>query len=155
MFKGEREILDGDILREILRRGRFTILALCREDEPYIVTLSYGYDEKANCLYFHTALKGAKLLFIESNDRACATVIEDKGYVQGECRHCYRSLVLAGRMKLVTELEEKKHGFEVLLDHLESDPRAPKAKYLPDEGSYSRAHILRLDIEEIRGKEGR
>ena len=154
MFKAEKEIFDRTALMDILGKGRFTTIALCRDNEPYIVTLSYGYDTERNCLYFHTALKGAKLDFIREGGKVCATIIEDRGYKHGQCGHAYRSLVLSGTMTIVEGVEEKRHGFEVLLSHQEKDPEGPRAKFLPNEASYSGALILRLDIEELRGKEG-
>ncbi|MCU0612545.1 MAG: pyridoxamine 5'-phosphate oxidase family protein, partial [Candidatus Eisenbacteria bacterium] len=77
----EREIQEPDELRRIVREGRFATLALCREGEPYLVTLSHGYDQIRHCLYFHASPEGQKLDFIRVNPRACATVVEDHGYV--------------------------------------------------------------------------
>jgi len=42
MQKKEREILDKNILFEILKYGKFSTISMCRNDDPYIVTLSYG-----------------------------------------------------------------------------------------------------------------
>ena len=44
MRRQDRQINDETELSEIICRGKFAVLALCRNDEPYIVTLSYGYD---------------------------------------------------------------------------------------------------------------
>ena len=65
MHKTEREIKNKKELIEILKKGKFTSIAMSRNDEPYIVTLSYGFDEKKNSLYFHAALKGLKLDIIQ------------------------------------------------------------------------------------------
>jgi len=78
-----REITSAEEIRDILRRGKYVVIALCRDNEPYVVTLSYGYSEKQNCLYFHVATKGLKLDVIRTNPHVCATVIEDGGYVPG------------------------------------------------------------------------
>ena len=45
MNKSEREITDKNELIEIIKHGRFTSISMCRNNEPYIVTMSYGYDE--------------------------------------------------------------------------------------------------------------
>jgi nitroimidazol reductase NimA-like FMN-containing flavoprotein (pyridoxamine 5'-phosphate oxidase superfamily) len=154
MNKKEREIEDRKVLLEILRRGKYVTIAMCRENEPYIVTLSYGYDENKNALYFHCSLEGLKLDFVKGNPSVCATVIEDKGYRMGECDQAYRSVVFWGRMQKVEELQEKKHGMQILLNHLEDDPDQVRKRSLKSDEVYEEVGILRLDITEISGKQG-
>ena len=154
MHKKEREIADQKEIVQILRRGKYTTISLCRDNEPYIVTMNYGFDEDKNALYFHCAQKGLKLDFIEHNPNACATVIEDRGYIMNECAHAYRSVVLWGKMTLIENIEEKKVGIEILLRHLENKPDNIRNRTLQKEDAYQNVMILRLDIEEITGKQG-
>jgi nitroimidazol reductase NimA-like FMN-containing flavoprotein (pyridoxamine 5'-phosphate oxidase superfamily) len=155
MQKSEREITEKTVLEEILKHGRFAVIALCRENDPYLVTLSYGYDPMKRSLYFHTARKGLKLEYLKANPSVCATIIEDRGYIMGECAHAYRSVVVRGKMAVVEILDEKKHGMEVMLGHLEIDPDVVRKRSLPDDKAYARAAILKLDILEMTGKAGR
>jgi nitroimidazol reductase NimA-like FMN-containing flavoprotein (pyridoxamine 5'-phosphate oxidase superfamily) len=155
MRRSERAIGERDELVGILRRGRYVTLALCRASEPYVVTMSYGYDAEREALYFHCAHEGLKLDFLRANPRVCGTVIEDRGYIHGECAHAYRSVVVRGEMHPVDGLAEKKRGMEVLLWHLEDEPEAVRERTLPDDTAYDRAAMLRLDIHEITGKQGR
>lgn len=155
MQKQERQITDESTLKNIIKRGKYTAIALCKDNEPYIVTLSYGYDEVKNALYFHTALSGLKLHILRQNPRVCATVVDDLGYIDGKCAHAYRSVVLLGKMHVVDDLAEKKHGFEVLFRHLNEDTERYKQRGLKDDAGYDRAAVLRLDIEAVTGKAGR
>lgn len=156
MRRQERQITDQDEIREILTQGRFAVISMCRNNEPYIVTLSYGYDPVHNTLYFHSAAEGLKIEIIKENPNVCATVIDDKGYIQRECAHAFRSAVIYGKISIITDIEEKKHGIEVLLDHLEEDPGVIREKYrLDNEESFGKAAVLRLEIENITGKKGR
>ncbi len=152
--KKEREITDQIQLHEILRKGKYVTISMCRDNEPYLVTLSYGYDQERNALYFHCSLEGLKIDFIRKNPHVCATVIEDRGYVMNDCRHVYRSVVFWGKMYLVKDLEEKKQGIEVLINHLEENPELVKKKSIPNEQRYLDTGVLRLDIEELTGKQG-
>lgn len=154
MNRKDKEITGRRTLIEIVRQGKFCSIAMCREAEPYLVTLNYGYDEAKGALYFHCALKGLKLKFIESNPKVCATVIDDRGYKSGECDHAYRSVVLWGRMHLVEDLKEKKHALEVLLNHLENDPAEIRERNLKSDEAYEKVGILRLNITEMTGKQG-
>ena len=128
MRKQERQITDENELQEILFQGKFAVISVCRNDDPYIVTLSYGFDKARKALYFHTGPQGLKMDFLRQNANVCATIIEDRGYKKGECGHEYRSVVIFGKMKILEDLEEKKHGMEVLLGHLEENPDPMKER---------------------------
>ena len=154
MRKFEREIADKEEIADILRNGEYAVISMCRNSEPYIVTLSYGYDEKRNSLYFHSARTGLKIDFIKENPKVCATVIEDGGYLKGECEHKYASVVFWGNMQVVEDLNEKKHALTTMIDHLEEAPEPVKARLLKNDSVYEGVGILRLDINEITGKKG-
>lgn len=155
MHKHEREITDNKEIMEILKGGKYAVISMCRDNEPYAVTLSYGYDEANNSLYFHTALQGLKLDFIRSNPSVCATVIDDCGYMMDQCSHAYRSVVFWGNMSIIDSLDEKKHGMEVMLNHLENTPDPIRERVLKSDKAYNNITILRLDIMYITGKKGK
>jgi uncharacterized protein len=143
----DREIIDDNELSRLLQDGKFVTIAMAKGEEPYIVTLSYGYD-KGNCrLYFHCALKGEKLDCIRNNPRVCATIIEDHGYIAEKCTQTFSSLIIRGDMQIVEGLEEKKHGLKILLNHLKT------VRNISDDESYDKINVLRLDIASIVGKQ--
>ncbi|MFX1496907.1 MAG: pyridoxamine 5'-phosphate oxidase family protein [Promethearchaeota archaeon] len=148
----EKEISEREVLLEIIKKGKFTTISMCKENEAYLVTMSYGYDGKKNALYFHCAKEGQKIDFIKSNPNVCGTVIENRGYEEG-CGQAFRSVVFRGEMKIVESLQEKKYGFDVLLKHLEEDPKLIKHKFLKKDETYENSGMLRLDIMYITGKE--
>ena len=150
----EKEIKDPSQVEEVLEKGRWTAIALCREGEPYVVSLSYGYDADRKALYFHCAQEGRKMEFCRANPSACATVVEDLGYRRGECEQGYRSLVLHGSLHVVDDLQEKKHGMKVLLSHLEDDPDAFIDRLLGTDEKYEKLGVLRFDIDAMTGKQG-
>ncbi len=150
-----RELTQESEIDSILKNGKFAVISMCRENEPYIVTLSYGYDHSKNSLYFHCAKNGLKIDFLKYNKNVCATIIEDGGYIINECGHEYRSVVFWGDMQIVNDSVEKKHGMKVLLGHLEANDLIIKEQLLKSDNYYSKMEILRLDIKEIHGKAGR
>jgi uncharacterized protein len=155
MQKNEREITDQQVMLDVIKKGKFAMIAMCRENEPYVVTLSYGYDNEHQALYLHTAKKGLKLDFIAENPSVCATVIEDLGYLYNECAHAFRSVVFWGSMSVVESIDEKKHGMSVLMNHLEEDPAPIRARTLKNDRVYDAFTVLKLEISHMTGKEGR
>jgi nitroimidazol reductase NimA-like FMN-containing flavoprotein (pyridoxamine 5'-phosphate oxidase superfamily) len=156
MRRTDREIGDPAHVESILTRGRFCTIALTDGEEPYAVTLSYGYDAPAGRLYFHVAHEGHKLDVIAGNPRTCATVVIDGGYIPGECEHPFESAVLRGTMRVVDDDAEKRHAIEVLVRHLEPDPEgywASRSWALEERlGGFT---ALCLDIEEVTAKQGK
>jgi len=152
MQKNEREILDKRILSEILKNGKFSTISMCRNNEPYIVTLNYGFDEVQSCLYFHSAQKGLKLEYLKENQKVCGTILEDLGYVKNDCSYKYRSIVFWGDMTILENMDEKKHAFDIMLKHLEDNPSMLKKRFLKSEKSYKNTCLLKLDIKLITGK---
>lgn len=154
MRRQDRQINDENEISEILSQGKFAVVSMCRDNEPYIVTLSYGYDKAQNAMYFHSALEGLKMEFITYNPNVCATIIEDRGYKMDKCSHRYRSLVINGKVSIVENLDDKKHGMEVLLDHLETTPSITKERALKSDNVYQNVAILKMDITNVVGKKG-
>lgn len=149
------ELTEPAELDSVLERGRFATIAMCHDGAPYVVTLSYGYDQQSSALYFHLARAGRKLDALASDPRVCATVVIDGGYVHGECKHLYESVVLRGRMSVVTDPEEVRSGMRVLVEHLEEEPGPVWDRLgLDAEETYEKLHVARLDIESITGKAG-
>jgi uncharacterized protein len=152
----DRQITEPAALERILSQGKYATVALCRHGEPYLVTMNYGYSSRQGALYFHCAKEGQKTDFIRENPDACATVVEDRGYIQNECEHHYASVVIRGRVEIVEGHEQKQKGLEVLIDHLEQQPEVMKAKLrLPERQRRldESVDIWKLTIAEMTGKE--
>ncbi|GHT07890.1 MFS transporter [Bacteroidia bacterium] len=150
-----REITAREEIQRILKNGKYAVLSLCRDNEPYIVTLSYGYNEKTNSLYFHCAKEGLKLDFIKVNPHVCATIIEDGGYIPNECGHWYKTLVFWGNIKIISDISDKRDGMKILLNHLETDTEVKSKKLDAPLSMYENMMVLKLEILEIYGKAGR
>ena len=115
----EREIKDENKLKSILENGKYGIIGLSRNNEPYVVTISYGYDEIENALFFHCGKEGQKIDFIKSNPQACVTIIEDDGFDADSCEHSYRSIVLRGKINLINDTEEVDRAIRLMIFQLE------------------------------------
>jgi uncharacterized protein len=149
MQRTEREITDRALVTELVKKAKYMTISMCDGGQPYGVVLSCGYDESNNCFYFHCAKKGRKTDIIIKNPQVCGTIVEDHGYVKGDCSHNYRSAVVWGTMALVGDLAEKKHAFDVMLRQLEGDPEVIRPQFIKDEKSVIGVGILKLAVEHI------
>lgn len=154
MRRQDREIVDEEKIKDVIRKGKYAIVAMSDDNMPYLVTLSCGYDESKNAIYFHAAKEGYKMDIIKNNSNVCATIIDDGGYVESKCAHKYCSVVIRGQLQRVVSQDEKRHGTETLIRHLEKDPEVLLDKLKDKKANYERMAILRLDIEHTSCKEG-
>jgi len=147
----EKAITDSQEMIAILRQAKYVTVAMSLEDEPYLVTLSHGYDVERNCIYFHCAQEGKKIDILRKNKRVWGQALKDNGYAPGKCDHLYATTQFKGRVTLITNEEEKRHALKVMIDQLEDEPDEVFAEQVTDK-SVKRVGIGRIDIEEMSGK---
>jgi nitroimidazol reductase NimA-like FMN-containing flavoprotein (pyridoxamine 5'-phosphate oxidase superfamily) len=146
----DREITDFGALRKVLKSTKYVSVALCMGDEPYLVSLSHGYDERRNCLYFHCADEGKKLVYLKANNRVWGQAVEDYG-VTDECDYAYKSVHFEGTMSLIDDLSEKQHAMEVLVRQLSDTPEEKLAKIKPEK--LAKITMGKIDITYMSGKQ--
>jgi nitroimidazol reductase NimA-like FMN-containing flavoprotein (pyridoxamine 5'-phosphate oxidase superfamily) len=145
----DREIIDATVLRMVLKSTKYVTVAFCMGGEPYLVSLSHGYDEKRNCLYFHCAPEGKKLVFWRASDSVWGQALLDYG-VTDECDYAYTSVHFKGRVSLIEDLSEKRHAMEVMVRQLSEHPEAKLAKIKLEK--LARTTMGRIDISYMTGK---
>ena len=128
----EKAIKDMDEIHEIIQKQAFMTLAMCSGDQPYLVTLNYGYDPQNNYLYFHCASDGKKLDVLQANPKIWGQIIEDRGYVVGECSHSYRCIEFDGTVDFLESYKEKKHALDLMIDQIEPDPEPLKQRMVSE-----------------------
>ena len=157
MRRKDRQITDAEEIGRLLDQARFATIALADGDEPYVVTLSCGHDAVNNRLCFHVANAGRKLDIIARNPKACATIVSDLGYKQGECAHPFESVVMTGTMRLLEDPEEVRAGMRVLIGQLESAHNAAavfERNKLASDVALKQFRLLVFEIEELTAKRG-
>jgi nitroimidazol reductase NimA-like FMN-containing flavoprotein (pyridoxamine 5'-phosphate oxidase superfamily) len=145
----EREITDIAEIRQVLKSTKYVTVALCMDNEPYLVALSHGYDQTKNCLYFHCAPEGKKLVFAQANPQVWGQAVLDFGFTE-ECDYAYTSVHFQGTLCLITDLAEKQHAMEVLVRQVSLNPEAKLAKIKPEK--LNKTTIGKICISYISGK---
>jgi nitroimidazol reductase NimA-like FMN-containing flavoprotein (pyridoxamine 5'-phosphate oxidase superfamily) len=143
------EITDKPTLTKVMKAAKYMTIAMCKDNQPYLVSLSQGYDEERNCLYFHCFPEGKKIEYLKSNNLVWGQAIIDKSYVYGECDHHYASVHFSGKVTLLESLEEKRQAVICMMKHLEKDPEPLISKLNLEK--LSRTTIGRIDIEIMTG----
>jgi nitroimidazol reductase NimA-like FMN-containing flavoprotein (pyridoxamine 5'-phosphate oxidase superfamily) len=145
----EREITDKEELHNVLKHTNYITIALCRNNEPYIVALNHGYDQEKNCLYFHCAPEGKKLVYAKANPKVWGQAVLDFG-VTDECDYSYTCVHFSGNLSLVSDLSEKTHAMEILVRQVALNPESKLAKIKPEK--LDKTTMGKIDIAYMSGK---
>lgn len=120
MRKADREIKDRGEIIKLLDECQTLRLALHDEPYPYVVPLSFGWEQTDGRLYvyFHCAKEGKKLELINKNPKVCfetdiLTSYKDTGH---SVTADYKSVIAFGTAERVYGDEIVK-GLELLLKH--------------------------------------
>lgn len=126
------------------------VLSMIGEDGyPYGIPMNHFYSKADGKLYFHGAKEGQKIDLLRKNDKVCYTVF-DKGYRRaGEWALNVKSVVVFGRIALVTDEEKAKEICTLLCRKFTDDE-----DYLQRELQHAlpRVQCLVLSPEQITGK---
>lgn len=148
----DKALEDRAELDATLARTRWVTLAMCRDDDPYLVVVNHGYDPSRRCLYFHCAADGRKMEVLRANPRVWGIAVQDLGYLDGECDHAFRSVMFGGRVTFLDTDAEKREALEVMIRQLESRPGPVMARTLTP-ARLASVTVGRVDLEVMTGKQ--
>ncbi len=156
MRRMDRAITDQAKLERVLLETRYVTVAMCKDDAPYLVSLSHAYDPERKRLYFHCAPEGKKIDYWRANPRVWGQAIIDHGYVEGRCNHLYVTAMFEGTVHLAEDTEEKRRIMNYMFDRQEK--RSPTGEVDPHKArigkdtELGRTTIGWIVVEEITGK---
>jgi nitroimidazol reductase NimA-like FMN-containing flavoprotein (pyridoxamine 5'-phosphate oxidase superfamily) len=148
MRRKDREITDRAEIEAILNDAMVCRIGLANGGKPYVVPLSFGYEDGA--VYIHSAPEGKKIGMIAKNSRCCFEVDVCDRVIRGD-RPCswgmwYRSVIGYGRAAILTAPEEKKHGLNCIMRHYGGGTHDLSES---DIGSVT---VIRIAVESMTGK---
>src|SRR5512133_1577843 len=119
-MRRKKQLLSEAETIEILQSCTSGVLAVAGDNEyPYAVPLSYAY--KDGKLFFHFAKEGHKIDGIEKNNKVSFCVIKTDDVIQKTFTTHFRSAIVFGRARILTEDSEKKYALECLLEKYSPD----------------------------------
>ena len=152
MFRGmrrKRQDLTETETLAMLQSCSSGVLAVQGDDGyPYAVPLSFAYE--AGRLYFHSAMAGHKIDAIERNAKASFCVIAADDVVQSKFTTHFRSAIVFGKARVVTEDSEKRHALECLARRYSPDYLDAAGAEI--DGAWKRVCVIELVIEHMTGK---
>ncbi len=152
MRRKDREVTEDESIKDIINRADVCRIAIAVDNEPYIVTMNFGFVPEGNgILYFHCANEGRKLDMIRKNNHVCFQMDTDHKLYGGE-KGCdwgmnFSSIVGYGNISVITEDDRKTEGLNAIMSHY-----GATGEITYSENVMRRTTILRLDITRMTGK---
>ncbi len=126
-------------------------LALCKDHNPYLVTVTYVFDFEKYSFYFHCATKGRKLDYIEANPRVYGQILEDDGYMDGMCLHAFKTVQFTGTAKIIIDEKIKRRALSMLIEKHESNPERSRERFMK-QGKIEKTAIIEIEVYSFSGK---
>ncbi len=151
MFKEMRrsdKSLSADEMLEILQKAPYGVLSTADENGfPYGVPLNFVYKERN--IYFHSALNGHKVDNMQSNNRACFTVVTDVEIIPDDFNTKFKSVICFGKIREISG-EEKRQAYMLLLEKFSGDYIPAGIEYINKAGD--KARVFSLEVEHMTAK---
>ncbi|MDI6771721.1 MAG: pyridoxamine 5'-phosphate oxidase family protein [bacterium] len=149
MRRKDKEIQDRGLIDKIMAQAQVCRLGLCKDNAPYVVPVSFGYD--GAFIYFHTAREGMKLDYLASNNRVCFELEHDVKVIPSSAEACewsvsFYSVIGFGTVEEIVDPPSKVHAVNQIMKHYSG------REWNLDERSLEKTRLWRILIERITGK---
>lgn len=154
MRRNDREVTNSAKIEDIIKRCTCCRIGFYDTGEVYIVPLNFGYEINDNTyvIYFHGAKEGRKIELIKKSPEVGFEM--DTNYAlqkaDNACSYsaCFQSIIGNGVMNIVEELDEKKHGLSLIMEH-----NTGKKEWDFNETRINAVTVFRLQVTQISCKE--
>ncbi len=148
MRRKEKKITDKTAIESIILKSSVCRLAMSEENRPYIVPLSFGYED--DTLYFHSAREGRKLDILRKNNKVCFEFDIDQEIVEADdaCGWSmkYQSVIGVGKGSIIDELESKRNAINIIMQHYSRN------SYEYPDKAVKKIVVIKVVIEHMTGK---
>ena len=148
----DRGVYDRDVIEGILDEALYCHVAVVVDDAPRVVPTIHARD--GDTLYIHGSNASRTLRALKEGSEACIVVTLLDGLVLARSGFNssmnYRSVVVYGRMREVTDPAEKERAQRVLVDHV--IPGRSADVRLPTERELRQTTIMAIGLDEVSAK---
>ena len=146
-----RQQLTDEETVQILENGKTGILGVIGDDDyPYTVPVNYVYRDGK--IYFHGANAGHKYDAMSKNDKVSFCVIDKDDVVAEELTTYFRSVIIFGRVRILTDKTETEEAVRILGLKYYNVPEAVEKEIQRDSKTLC---CFEITIEHMTGKEAK
>lgn len=152
MRRSDKEIKVPEAIARIIGECRVMRLALAKDNVPYLIPVSFGYDGTA--LYLHTAKSGRKIEFFEANPAVCFEFENRVSLKPHDTDPCswsfsFQSVIGYGTLEELTDSAAKGEGLTHIMRQYSNAP------WSFGEESLAKVRVWKLLIDSLCGKQSK
>ncbi len=144
----EKEIVDQEKIKNIIKQARICNIAMCRDNIPYTVTMNFGFD--GEYIYLHSAAEGLKIDILKENPRVCISIAQNIQFIPAliPCKSTmeYESVLIFGRADFLSDKAERIEALKYIIQHYYRGVKRVT------ENDINKLAIIRIEIEKMTGK---
>ncbi len=152
MRRKDREITNQEEIKQIIKQALFCNVAMCRENNPYLVPMNFGFDGKY--IYLHSASEGRKIDILKENPSVCINFVQNIQFIQSlkVCQSSmqYNSVLIFGQVEFIQEEKEKRKALNFIIRQYHrniNEEQLEFSKHILD-----KLTILKVKISKMSGK---
>lgn len=135
----------------LLEAGEYGVLSSISENGyPYGVPINYIYHDGK--IYVHSAMKGHKVKNFARDSKVSFCVVAEAELLQEDVNTMFKSVIAFGRIRELTEMEDKQKVFELMIRKLCPDYISSGLAYVKE--NRDAARVYEIEIEHLTGKKG-
>lgn len=140
-----------DACKAVLEQEKRAAFSVIGDDGyPYTVPINFYYDGQENKIYFHGAKEGHKADAIRRCDKVCFTVWNQGFKKEGRWEWNATSVVVFGRVKLVTDPAVKEEKLRSLASKYY--PTADEVEKEMTGPGFGQVQLFAIEVEQMTGK---
>ena len=140
-----------DACKAVLEQEKRAAFSVIGDDGyPYTVPIDFYYDGQENKIYFHGAKEGHKADAIRRCDKVCFTVWNQGFKKEGRWEWNATSVVVFGRVKLVTDPAVKEEKLRSLASKYY--PTADEVEKEMTGPGFGQVQLFAIEVEQMTGK---
>lgn len=149
MYKKERQMSESDVIKACQNGNHGTLSMIGDDGYPYATPVNYIYIDGK--IYIHSAKYGYKVDCINQNNKVCFSAIINAKVEQSKFTAAFQSIIATGKIHAVEDEGERRNVLEQFIYKLSPDFVENGMKFV--DGAIGKTLLLRMDVEEITGKE--
>lgn len=135
----------------LLDAGEYGVLSSISENGyPYGVPINYIYHDGK--IYVHSAMKGHKVKNFARDSKVSFCVVAEAELLQEDVNTMFKSVIAFGKIRELTEMEDKQKVFELMIRKLCPDYISSGLAYVQE--NRDAARVYEIEIEHLTGKRG-
>jgi nitroimidazol reductase NimA-like FMN-containing flavoprotein (pyridoxamine 5'-phosphate oxidase superfamily) len=152
----DRAVNDEAWIAAFLMQAPIATIGTIHDEQPYLSTLLFAFDEPERAIYFHTARRGRVWENLQQNPHTCLTVTEMGRLLPAEAAFGfsveYQSVVVFGDTHPLGDPSEARRALQMMLDKYFSRLQSGRDYQTMTGDEIAATAVYRLEIQEWSGK---